>query len=158
MTRETIDMNFHALEGFPAVRLKILPYNITYKQLEQEILIDKYDIVHIQGIWIPIYHYVASIARKYGIPYIITPRGALEPWSLSQKKWKKKLAMLLYQRFDIQNANAILATANLEAVHLRALGFTNPIAVIPNGIDISEYKCRTFEDRDEIKKQILFFV
>ena len=64
--------------------------------------------------------------------------------------------MLLYQRFDIQNANAILATANLEAVHLRALGFTNPIAVIPNGIDISEYKCRTFEDRDEIKKQILF--
>ena len=30
MTRETIDMNFHALEGFPAVRLKILPYNITY--------------------------------------------------------------------------------------------------------------------------------
>ena len=156
MTRETIDMNFHALEGFPAVRLKILPYNITYKQLEQEILIDKYDIVHIQGIWIPIYHYVASIARKYGIQYIITPRGALEPWSLSQKKWKKKLAMLLYQRFDIQNANAILATANLEAVHLRALGFTNPIAVIPNGIDISEYKCRTFEDRDEIKKQILF--
>lgn len=29
---------------------------------------------------------MASLARKNNIPYIITPRGMLEPWPLTQKK------------------------------------------------------------------------
>ena len=75
---------------------------------------------------------MAKIARKRRIPYIITTRGMLEPWSLSQSKFKKQLAMLLFQKKDLKYAACIHATAQMEVESIRHLGFKNPIAMIPN--------------------------
>lgn len=156
MTRETANMNFHVLEEGSNVHIIVLPYSIRYDELEKTILAGHYDVIHIQCIWTPIYHQVIKIARKHGIKYIITPRGTLEPWSMSKKRLKKCLAMMLYQRSDLHHADAILATADLEAQHIRELGFKNPIAIIPNGIDISEYRCRPVITKNKVKKQLLF--
>lgn len=98
--------------------------------------LNKYLIVHGHGIWQMPVHYMSEIAREKNIPYLISPRGMLEPWSLSQKSVKKKLAMLLYQRKDLANAACIHATSKMEAENIRKLGFNNPIAVIPNSIEI----------------------
>jgi glycosyltransferase involved in cell wall biosynthesis len=72
------------------------------------------------------------------------------------KRFKKQLAMLLYQKKDLQMANCILATSQMEAHNVRNLGIYSPVAVIPNGIDITEYKCRGEIEKYSIKKQILF--
>lgn len=156
MTQKTSDMNLHMLDGVDNASKEILPYGIKRKDLETVIIDGHFDLIHIQCIWTPINHDVCCIARKHKIPYIITPRGMLEPWSLEQKKWKKKLAMLLYQKKDLQRANCILATADMEADHVRDLGITPPIAIIPNGIDVSEYECRSLKDKASVKKQIVF--
>jgi glycosyltransferase involved in cell wall biosynthesis len=89
------------------------------------------DIVHSHGIWAPFNHQIASHKPKL---HIIAPRGMLEPWSLNNSKWKKRLAWWLYQRRDLHNATAFHATALSEAENIRRLGFKQPIAVIPNGI------------------------
>ena len=156
MTQKTSDMNLHMLDGVDNASTNILPYGIKRTEVEKVIVDGHFDLIHIQCIWTPIYHDVCCIARKHNIPYIITPRGTLEPWSLEQKKWKKKLAMLLYQKKDLNEANCILATADMEADHVRNLGITPPIAIIPNGIDVSEYQCRAMGDKGAIKKQIVF--
>ncbi len=96
----------------------------------------KPDIIHLHGIWLPQIHIAVKVAKRHGVPYIQTPRGMLEPWSLRQKKWKKRLAMWLYQRRDLTHAAALHATAESEAEHLRELGFTNPIIVSPNGVNL----------------------
>lgn len=155
MTLETDDMNTHLLNG-TNVNLKVLRRNISMKGLESIVLKGNYDVIHAQNLWNLFYHKMSIIARQHNIPYIMTPRGTLEPWSLSQKKLKKKIALTLYQKKDLQKANCILATAPMEADHLRKLGITVPIAVIPNGIDVSEYGCRNIEFREKVKKQILF--
>ena len=64
--------------------------------------------------------------------------------------------MAVYQRRDIQEAACILTTADMEANSLRNLGFTNPIAVIPNGIEIDDYPCRPKETMYKCKKQVIF--
>lgn len=156
MTQKTSDMNLHMLDGVDNASTIILPYGIKRSDLEKVIIDGHFDLIHIQSIWSPIYHDVCCIARKYDIPYILTPRGSLESWSLEQKKWKKKLAMLIYQKKDLNEANCILATADMEADHVRDLGITPPIAIIPNGIDVSEYQCRTLKDKVSVKKQIVF--
>lgn len=148
-------MNDHMLEG-TAVRLVKFNQGCSSAELERLLLDGHYDLVHAQGIWLPIYSQMAKICRKHGIPYVMTPRGALEPWCLEQKALKKKLAMLLYQKKDLQKAAAILTTADMEAKHLRELGLTAPLAVIPNGIDVTEYQCRPAEFRPNVKKQIVF--
>lgn len=113
-------------------------------------------IVHLQNIWDPALHWVTKECQKLGVPYMISPRGMLEPWSLAQKKWKKKLALGLYQMADLKNASCIHATAVSEMEHIRTLGVKCPIAVIPNGIKVQDYEEKGYEVIPEGKKRILF--
>lgn len=113
------------------------------------------DLFHGQAIWDLPVHQMAKLARRKNKPYVITPRGMLEPWSLSQKKWKKKIALWLYQNEDLRKASCLHATAVMEAQSFRKLGFTNPIAIIPNGVPIEEYKIKDFKTRT-LNKKILF--
>jgi len=80
----------------------------------------------------------------------------LEPWSLLQGKFKKQLALKLYQYTDLAKAACIHATSPMEAESIRNLGFKNPIAVIPNGIDISEFSLKPQIAKKE--KQTLLFL
>lgn len=159
LTGRSDEMNSHLIDG-SLVSLKIFEHDITNKKLEQILLEGNFDVIHGQNLWAPLYNRMAKIARKHNIPYMVTPRGCLEPWAYKGqgliRNLKKKIAMLLYQKEDLQKASCILATAKMEADNIRALGITAPIAIIPNGIDISEYKCRTLEDKIKVKKQILF--
>jgi glycosyltransferase involved in cell wall biosynthesis len=100
---------------------------------------NKVDLIHLQHVWDPYIHVMARIARIKGIPYLITPRGMLEPWIMEQRSLKKKIGMLLYQKKDLKRANVIHATCKLEEKNVRNLGFTNPISIIPNGVDISKF-------------------
>lgn len=92
-------------------------------------------IVHLHGIWDSITNTTAQYARAKRIPYIWSPRGMLEPWSLGHKRFKKRVAWLLYQRRALMGAAAIHATSELEATNIRNLGIRSPIDVIPNGVD-----------------------
>ena len=92
------------------------------------------DLIHLHGMWQWSIHVAVCVARQMKIPYIVAPRGMLEPWSLAQKKWKKCLAMMLYQRRDLNKAVALHATAPSEAAQFRRLGFTQAIIEAPNGV------------------------
>lgn len=110
------------------------------------------DIYHGQGIWNPPIHIMAKQARKLGKPYVISIRGMLEDWSLEQSKIKKKIAMFLYQNKDLKEANCIHVTSQMEANSVRRLGYTQPIALIPNGINLSQYVYRKKQEQ----KKVLF--
>ena len=153
MVIKSDDMNLHALNGTTA-KVHLLPVNYTRKDLELFVAKEKFDIIHGQSIWEPLFHQMRLVANMFNIPYILTPRGALEPWSLQHKKWKKKIARWLYQDRDLRSCACIYTTAEMEAMNIRKLGFMNPISIIPNGIDISSYPCRS--DKSKVKKQILF--
>ena len=159
VTFKSQQMNTHLLKG-TEVCVKILSPNISIEELETEIVSSNFDLIHCQNLWNPLYNKMARIARKHQIPYMMTPRGCLEPWAYQGqnfiKNLKKKIAMLLYQKKDLQRASCILSTAKMEADNIRALGIKAPIAIIPNGIDVSEYKCRPSRFNNSVKKQILF--
>lgn len=155
LTGRSAEMNTHLVDGTP-VEIKTVSQNISTKGLEKVILEGHYDLIHGQNLWSPLYSKMAYVARKHKIPYMMSPRGCLEPWSMKQKRLKKLLAFYLYQKRDLQKAACILATARMEADNIRALGINAPIAIIPNGIDVSEYQCRSSEEKCRVKKQILF--
>lgn len=115
----------------------------------------KSELFHIHGIWqIPV-HQMAKSARERKIPYVISIRGMLEPWSLTQSQIKKKLVMLLFQHKDLKKASCLHATGFMEVESIRKLGFTNPVAEIPNGININEFPQKQYLT-GKSKKTILF--
>lgn len=153
MTVKSENMNTHALEGTTA-KLKVLTPSFSKKEIAKYLADERFDLIQIQSMWDLPYHKVMVEARRLGIPYIVTPRGMLEPWSLSQKKWKKKLAWWFYQRNDVQKSVCVFTTAKMEAEHVSNLGITTCKVVIPNGIETDAYPCKS--SVEGVKKQVLF--
>lgn len=96
-----------------------------------------FDIYHVQGVWEHYGHCVARFARRCGKPYLFTLRGMLYPQALAHSKLFKRLWLKLFLRNDLSKAACIQATCAEELDHYRNLGFRNPVAVIPNPIDIT---------------------
>ena len=153
MTIRSENMNIHAIEGTTA-KLKVLSPSFSRKEIAKYLSDESFELIQIQSMWDLPYHKVMVEARTLNIPYIVTPRGMLEPWSLSQKKWKKKLAWWLYQRNDVQKSACVFTTARMEAEHVSELGITTCKAVIPNGIETDGYPCKS--SVEGVKKQVLF--
>ena len=93
-------------------------------------------LIHVHGLWTATNHRATVFAGKLRVPLVIQPRGMLEPWALNYRKFKKVLALWAYQQRDLMSAAAFVATASEEAESIRRLGLEQPIAVIPNGIDM----------------------
>ena len=118
-------------------------------------IIKDFDIVHIYGMWRPFLVRVFLLAKRYNKKIIISPIGTLEPWSLSQKKYKKKIAWNLYQKKILKTADLIHATSDIEAENLKKLQINSKIQIIGHGIDIDEnYKIKI--KKNKIKKLIFF--
>lgn len=92
-------------------------------------------LLHSHGIWHPVNYWAARAARRWDVPLIIHTRGMLEPWALGYRAWKKRLALTLYQRRDLETAQVLVATSEMECVNLRQLGLRQPVAVIANGVE-----------------------
>lgn len=121
--------------------VKIIRGRLNHIILNQTI--KQFDLVHIHGLWNRSLHRVATECRKVKMPYVISPRGMLDPWALSVKKWKKRVAMFLYQKRDLKSAAAFHVTAALEEQSVRAQGLKQPVIIAPNGVNIPDE--RVFE-------------
>lgn len=110
------------------------------------------DIVDVQGLWT--YHAAASLmfARKSRRPYVVTPRGMLDPWSIRNSKLKKLVARLVFQKAHLNGATCLRATAEMEADHFQRLDIRKPIAIVPNCIRIPALRVK----RRRTLKSLLF--
>lgn len=117
------------------------------------------DIIHVHGVWMPEEHRVEKFAREHVIPYIINPRGDLEIARFNYdkiKKLKKQFAWKLYSRYDVEHAACVIATSQQELEGVRAFGVKTPIAIIPNGIDISAFPEQVTHNHGD--KHVLLFL
>lgn len=96
----------------------------------------KLDLIHNHGIWMFPNLYARQAATRSQLPLVISPRGMLEAWSLNRSQLQKRLAWRLYEKENLLNATAFHATSIDEANSIRRLGFTQPIALIPNGVSV----------------------
>lgn len=94
------------------------------------------DLVHLHGLWRHTSIAVWQWARRTGRPYVVSPHGMLEPWALQQSRWKKWLALRLYQGPCLRHAACIRATSRLETESIRKAGVDGPVALIPNGVEL----------------------
>jgi len=99
-----------------------------------------YDLVHTNAIFsypvLPAYW----ACQRHRVPYIVTPRGMLEPWALSYKAWKKRFYYTLFEKPALQHARAIQMLAFTEADRTKALNLKAPLVVVPNGIDRQDFE------------------
>ncbi len=95
------------------------------------------DILHIHALWSPWLFKMYRWAKQQGCKIVWSPHGMITPWALSQKKWKKRLALALYQYWGLKGADLLHVTADSEVEDVRRLGLKNKVAIVPLGVDCS---------------------
>lgn len=101
--------------------------------------INGYDLVHTNAIFsYPVLpaHWACQI---YGVPYIMTPHGMLEPWALAYKAGKKSFYFSLLEKPCLQRASAIQMLASTEAQQVASLGLKAPLIIVPNAIHQEDF-------------------
>lgn len=96
------------------------------------------DVYHIQELWQYPGYAAGRYARKNSRPYVVTLRGGMYPEAMKHSSWIKKISLLLYERRLLQKSACTHVTCTEEMEHYWALGFTNPVAVIPNPLEPCE--------------------
>ncbi len=99
-------------------------------------LVESADGVHIHGIWEEYCSIASHLARQAGKPYLVAAHGMLEGWALRQKRLKKVLYSLLVERSNLRDATCLQALTTVEVEDYRRFGLRNPVAVVPNGVDV----------------------
>lgn len=139
------------------LNIKIISYD-NYKSNRKLLfkkIINKYDICHLYGGWT--YFHIKSFLTALGLKkkIIIHPFGYYEPWSLSQKKVKKKIAWLLYQEKILLKSHLIHCASTLEKNNLLKLNKSFNVQVIPYGISDGSIKKKL--NHKKIKRKAIYF-
>lgn len=103
-------------------------------------LLSRARLVHIHGLWLYPVWIAARLCRQLGIPYLLSPCGMLEKWSLSQHAWRKRFYALLLERHTLRGAAAIHFTSDAEHKGSRMFGSQAPACVVPLGLPRSAWE------------------
>ena len=93
------------------------------------------DLCHIHGVWNVPEWWASHLSRAARVPYVISPRGMLQPQAMARGRWRKAAAFALLDGRNLRGAALLHATSELEAGAIRGLDLGVPIAVVPNGVD-----------------------
>ncbi|MFH1066820.1 MAG: glycosyltransferase [bacterium] len=99
-----------------------------------------YDVLHVTGVWQRTSPAACRAAYEQKIPYIVSPRGALGPYSWRQKTLKKLIYYFLVERDNLKKAAGLHYTSLMEKEECFKTWGNKPFCIIPNGLDFSQWR------------------
>jgi glycosyltransferase involved in cell wall biosynthesis len=109
--------------------------------------IEKFDLVHIHCIYVYTTFVASRLAKKFNIPYVVSPRGMLDGGAIKIKgTLKKKLYLRLVERKTFSNAGLIHYTSEDESIKSVFSKLTKNVVIISNGLDIEKYQTCEFDN------------
>jgi glycosyltransferase involved in cell wall biosynthesis len=97
------------------------------------------DVLHLHGPWEAANAQWGAAARRRGVPYVLTPHGMLDLWSMRQRRWKKRLYLALAGDTFLRGAARVHCTARAELDQASRWFDKSRGVVIPYVIDLAPY-------------------
>ena len=94
------------------------------------------DCVHLHGIWSPQLARRFLVWGKRGVPCVVSPHGMLDPWALSHKWFKKKVAWHVYQKRLLNRAVFLHGASERETKQFKKLRLKPPTDLVPYGVSL----------------------
>src|SRR5262245_12416119 len=115
----------------------------------------EFDAVHIRGVLSHVCLAAAIACRASGVPYVIEPLGTLDQWSLTQKRWRKRVLLAAAGRRALVGASAIRCTSLEEKQQTESLLRIETAVVVPLAIDTALLSTSDEADRRENEPYVL---
>jgi glycosyltransferase involved in cell wall biosynthesis len=108
--------------------------------------VQQVDLVHLHTLWHPLNTIARKACQRHGRKYALMPHGMLDPYSLRQKRWRKKFYLAAIERLNLQAASRLIfTTAREQEAARQSLPWLASGEVIPLGADrppcISRHAC-----------------
>lgn len=129
-----------AYEGIPAIFFPRTGEGFKYSPELARWLrrsVARFDVVHIHAVFSHSSVSAARACRRAGVPYIVRPLGSLDPWSLRQKAFQKRLLFWTAVRAMLAGAAAVHYTTEDERAAAETTIGSLPSIVVPLGVDAS---------------------
>jgi glycosyltransferase involved in cell wall biosynthesis len=97
------------------------------------------DVVHAHGLYVGPNLVFGREARRQRKALVYHVHGMFEPYILRRSRWKKRLVHWLFEDRNIRDVRFWRALTAIEADQIAATGARQPIAVIPNGLDVTDF-------------------
>jgi glycosyltransferase involved in cell wall biosynthesis len=68
------------------------------------------DIVHLHTLWHPLNAMARKACARHRRKYVMMPHGMLDPYSLGQRRWRKKIYLAASERRTLENACRLIFT------------------------------------------------
>lgn len=98
------------------------------------------DVLHLHAPWISSNLQLATLCRRIGLPYILSPHGMLDDWSMAQKTLKKRLYLAVAGNRLLRGASRIHCTARGELEQAGKWFDAARGVVLPLLVDLSEFR------------------
>jgi poly(glycerol-phosphate) alpha-glucosyltransferase len=109
------------------------------RQARNAILQSEADILHVHGVWRYPHAFMATWKRHTGLPVIVTLHGMLDPYIIEQQgKIKQYFGKLLFADRGFYAVTCFHALSMKEMEDIRAYGLKQPVAIIPNCINLPD--------------------
>jgi glycosyltransferase involved in cell wall biosynthesis len=128
-----------AVRLFPARRPRRLAFSPELWRALQEHA-REYDVVHIHSLFLFPQFAAYRAARAAGVPYVVSPRGALDPHLRRRNRAVKAINDVLWQRGMLNGAARLHVTSDEESRLLIDVAPGVPRAVTPNGIRWQDFQ------------------
>ena len=99
--------------------------------------VERCDVVHLHGLFNRTVWDAAGVLYATGTPYVLSPRGMLEPPALAHHRWRKRASWHLKDRAVVRRAAVLHATSSLEAATLRREQGGTPVVQVANTVSCS---------------------
>lgn len=96
----------------------------------------EFDLLHLHSVFLWPTTFAAHVARRFNVPYVVSPRGMLVESLVQQRSRLPKMAWIaLFERRNLENAALVHVTSRIEEEEIRNFPMAwPPIEVIPNGV------------------------
>lgn len=130
------------VEGVPIVFCERWPLSGYWPSVDLARYVDRelggYDLVHVWMNFSFPTAFTARAARRAGIPYVMSPSGAVAPSSMARRWWKKWPYWYLTERASVRGAAFLHASSDQESADIAAVVPGRPVVTIINGIDLPD--------------------
>ena len=72
--------------------------------------VQRADVIHVHTLWHPLNTIARKACQRHGRKYALMPHGMLDPYSLRQKRWRKKIYLAAIERENLQRASRLIFT------------------------------------------------
>lgn len=119
---------------------RIAGHGINSPELEKQVKAEagQFDVVHITGVWQRTSTAACRAAVQAGVPYVISPRGALGPYSWTRSTLKKIVYYAFRERLNLRGAAGFHYTTSMEAEECRRFSVGRPCCILPNAVAVPD--------------------